>query len=93
MMMVDDFFRPGKAYRHHKGGRPSGEGVFVVACVGTAPDGFEYPSEVGGVAFGWRRGTGPSGREEPLGSYVTPDFAGWVELDDAALHAVLGDQH
>lgn len=66
----DGFFQPRKTYAH------DAEGRFFVEFVGEAPDGFEHHSETQGVAFGWRVGVD----DEPLGSYSTPDFAGWAEI-------------
>lgn len=74
------FFEAAKTYRHYlPDGTPSSEGWFLVGFVGSAPPAFEHHSELLGVAFGWRRGLGPNGIVEGLGSYVTPDFAGWRE--------------
>lgn len=74
------FFEANKTYRHYlPDGTPSDEGWFLVEMVGTAPPAFEHHSELLGVAFGWRRGLGPNGIVEGLGSYITPDFAGWRE--------------
>lgn len=73
------FFLPGHTYRHWA---PQ-EGLFKVEFVGTAPEGFEYHSETLGVAYGWRRAVGPSGVEEPMGSYTTPDFAGWTDVTES----------
>jgi hypothetical protein len=79
---VADFFQAGHTYLHHlPDGRPSGEGLFLVAHVGRAPAPFEHHSETEGVAFGWRQGPGPNGGWDALGSYDTPDFAGWREVD------------
>lgn len=64
----EGFFQPDTTYVH------PGEGRFRVEFVGVAPDGFEHHSETQGVAFGWRIGVDG----EPLGSYSTPDYAGWV---------------
>ncbi|GJF33571.1 hypothetical protein KNE206_62710 [Kitasatospora sp. NE20-6] len=86
-----EFFAPGAVYRHFLDGRPSELGVFAVACVGRAPEGFAVPQEEGGVAFGWRRGVDAEGRGWPLGSYVTADFTGWREVPDAELPGLLGD--
>lgn len=66
----DGFFQPRTTYVH------PGEGRFYVEFVGTAPDGFEHHSETQGVAFGWRIAVDG----EPLGSYYTPDFAGWTPV-------------
>ncbi|MER7001014.1 hypothetical protein [Streptomyces sp. NPDC000410] len=41
--------------------------------------GFEDPSEARGVAIGRHRGTTRVGTTA-LGSYVMPDFHGWVKL-------------
>lgn len=70
----DGFFQPRTTYIH------DGEGRFTVEFVGTAPDGFEHHSETQGVAFGWRIGAGG----ESLGSYSTPDFAGWTQVEGGA---------
>ncbi|MFF7198326.1 hypothetical protein ACFZAM_32040 [Streptomyces sp. NPDC008079] len=73
----DDFFVMGCTYVH------PAEGVFLVKYVGRPPAGFEYPSEVLGVAFGWRRDACESavgathGWLPPNGEYTTSDFAGW----------------
>lgn len=77
--LASPFFEAGKAYRHDS---PHGsEGIFTVEFVGRAPEGFEHHSETGGVAFGWHKRIRHDGREEPLGEYTTPDFAGWEEID------------
>jgi len=93
-VMTSTFFEAGKVYRHYLAGRPSPEGLFVVAYVGRAPGGFEDPSEAAGVAFGWRRGPGPGAPagspETGLGSYVSADFAGWTEVPDTDLLAQTG---
>lgn len=74
------FFEVGKTYRHDS---PHGsEGVFTVEFVGRAPDGFEHYAETGGVAFGWKKSIDLHGKEEPNGSYETPDFAGWEEINE-----------
>jgi hypothetical protein len=78
---VSDFFEPGKTYLHHgEDGRQSTEGLFRVEYVGRAPEPFESYDETAGVAFGWRQGVGPNGVWEALGSYSTPDYAGWQEV-------------
>jgi hypothetical protein len=78
---MPEFFIPGRTYRHHReDGSPSPEGLFLVAFVGRAPEPFEHHSETLGVAFGWRQGIDANGTWEALGSYETPDFAGWVEV-------------
>ncbi|GAA2745892.1 MULTISPECIES: hypothetical protein [Kitasatospora] len=87
---MDEFFKAGKVYRHYVAGRPSDRGVFVVVYVGRAPREFERHDEEGGVAFGWRRGRGPDGEVHPMGAYSTPDFGGWIELDDSELLDALG---
>ncbi|GAA2785187.1 hypothetical protein GCM10010441_07680 [Kitasatospora paracochleata] len=66
--MSSECFEPGHLYEHLRRGRPSGGGVFLVACVGRAPAAFEDPSEARGVAFGWRRGISREGIPQ-LGSY------------------------
>lgn len=88
--MTAQFFSPGSVYRHFGDAGPSELGVFVVACVGRAPEGFGVPGEAGGVAFGWLRRVGESGEGTPLGSYATADFTGWREVPDADLGALLG---
>jgi hypothetical protein len=75
------FFEAGKTYTHvTEDGEASGEGLFLVEFVGRAPSPFEYHSETGGVAFGWRWCMGPDGTWEGNGAYITPDFAGWEEV-------------
>ncbi|MFC6599647.1 hypothetical protein [Kitasatospora paranensis] len=83
--MTETFFHAGSVYRRQREGTTAGEDVFVVACVGRAPLGFGSPREAHGVAFGWRRGPGPDGPDQPLGSYMTHDFAGWEEVPDTEL--------
>jgi hypothetical protein len=84
------FFQTGRAYRHGNA-RGSEEGLFWVKYVGTAPGPFEYHSELLGVAFGWRWGLGPNGDWEGLGSYSTPDFAGWEEVPPPPCGAAVGN--
>ncbi|WP_371493825.1 hypothetical protein OG871_02130 [Kitasatospora sp. NBC_00374] len=86
-----DFFAAGAVYRHSRDGRPSELGVFVVAYVGRAPEGFAVSQEADGVAFGWRCTSDETGRGQPLGSYVTADFSGWREVPGSDLPALLGD--
>ncbi|WP_035796442.1 hypothetical protein [Kitasatospora mediocidica] len=85
---MPEFFIADRTYRHYlEDGSPSKEGLFTVAYAGTAPEPYEHYSETLGVAFGWQQGIGPNGEWEALGSYTTPDFAGWVEVtpvDDKA---------
>lgn len=81
---MSDFFEPGKTYLHHgEDGQPSTEGLFLVEFVGRAPEPFESYDETAGVAFGWRQGVDANGDWTGLGSYVTPDFAGWQEVRPA----------
>ncbi|MFD9129965.1 hypothetical protein [Kitasatospora sp. NPDC059571] len=87
--MTETFFHVGGIYRHYRNSAPSGEGIFVVVHVGHAPPGFEDASETGGVAFGWRRGAGPDGSDQPLGSYTTADFTGWREILDTELPGLI----
>lgn len=78
------FFEPGKTYLHHgEDGHPSDEGLFRVEYVGRAPEPFESYDETAGVAFGWRQGVDANGDWTGLGSYTTPDFAGWREVRPA----------
>jgi len=83
---VEPFFEVGKTYRHYwPDSTPSPEGWFLVKLVDKAPPEFEHHRETLGVAFGWRRGLSPNGVIEGLGSYVTPDFAGWAEVPNPGL--------
>lgn len=78
---MSEFFVPGTTYRHYgEDGEPTAEGLFLCVYAGRAPAAFEHYSEELGVAFGWRQGIGPNGEWEALGSYETPDFAGWREV-------------
>ncbi|MDH6580774.1 hypothetical protein [Kitasatospora sp. MAP5-34] len=64
-------------------GQPTTERTFYVTHIGRALAAYEHHSQTLGVAFGWRRGLSPNGRIEGLGSYTTPDFAGWHEITAA----------
>ncbi|BFV54980.1 hypothetical protein KCMC57_up00840 [Kitasatospora sp. CMC57] len=90
-MTETEFFREGRMYRNFKDGAPSTEWAFLVQCVGRAPAAFEHHAETLGVAFGWRRGLSRNGRVEGLGSYVTPDFAGWQKIPASEADALLSE--